>query len=274
MRHLIVTADDFGVSGDVNAAVIEGYRDGIVTAASLMIAGPARDEAIALARAHPGLSVGLHLVLVDGRAILPPAAIPDLVNSAGDFRSSPLAAGLHYQFSRRARRQLALEIAAQLAAFRRTGLALAHVDGHHHLHLHPVVLSILSELAPEFGIPSIRLPAEELGTALAIDGRRAARDVLWSGIFRALRRGGKRRLRRAGVLFADRVYGLFATGQIDEEYLLRLVPRMRGRRVELYAHPSRSPASSGLREWAALVSPRVRDAVQAAGFQLGPEPRP
>ena len=273
MRHLIVTADDFGFSEDVNAAVIEGYRDGIVTAASLMIAGPARDGAIALAREHPGLSVGLHLVLVDGRAVLSHAEIPDLVDAAGAFRGSPLAAGLHYQFSARARRQLVLEIAAQLAAFRRTGLTLSHVDGHHHLHLHPVVLGILSELAPEYGIPRIRLPAEELGTALALDGRRAARDVLWSGIFRALRRGGERRLRRAGVGFADRVYGLFATGRIDEEYLLRLVPRMKGRRVELYAHPSRSPASPGLRERAALVSPRVRDAIRAAGFRLGAESR-
>ena len=211
---------------------------------------------------------------MDGKATLPPERNSGPRESAGDFRTSPFAAGLRYQFSPRARRQLVLEIAAQLAAFQRTRLALAHVDGHHHLHLHPVVLSILSDLAPEFGIPAIRLPAEELGTALALDGRLAARDVLWSAIFRALRRGGERRLSRAGVLFADRVYGLFATGRIDEDYLLRLVPRMQGRRVELYAHPSRSPASSGLRERAALVSPRVRAAIQAAGFLLGPEPRP
>ena len=274
MRHLIVTADDFGLSADVNAAVIEGHRDGIVTAASLMIAGAARDEAIALARAHPTLRVGLHLVLVDGKSTLPPEQIPDLVSPEGDFPASPLAAGLRYQFSSRVRRQLALEIAAQLTAFRQTGLVLAHVDGHHHLHLHPVVLSILSGLAAEYGIPAIRLPAEELRTAVALDPRRAARDLVWSGVFRALRRAGERRLRRAGVLFADRVYGLHATGQIDEDYLLRLVPRMRGRRVELYAHPSRSPAGSGLRERAALVSPRVRAAIHSAGFALGPEPQP
>jgi hopanoid biosynthesis associated protein HpnK len=261
-----VTADDFGVSEDVNAAVLEAHRDGIVTAASLMVTGAARREAVALARANQGPSVGLHLVLVDGSAVLPAREIPHLVTPDGTFEKSPLRAGLRYQFLHAARSELRREIRAQLDCFRRTGLRLSHVDGHHHLHLHPIVLGILADLAPEFAISEIRLPEEELGTALALDRRQAFRKIVWSAIFRGLRRHGERRLRAAGVRHSDRVYGLLATGRIDEDYLLSLIPRMRGERVELYAHPSRSPAGSGPRELAALLSRRVKEAVSASGF--------
>ena len=271
MRRLTVTADDFGISADVNAAVIETHREGIVTAASLMVTGAAAEEAVRLARAHPTLAVGLHLVLVDGAAALPRREIPHLLSASGEFPKSPTRAGLRYQFSREARVELKREIVAQLEAFRRTKLPLAHVDGHHHLHLHPVVLRILAEVAPEYGIPAVRLPAEELATAVLLDPVRTPRNVVWSGMFRGLAAGAKRRLLRAGVRFADRVYGLFGTGRVDERYLLQLVPRMRGRRVELYAHPSSAGPGRGPDERRALLSPRIREAVLAAGFALGPQ---
>lgn len=270
MRQLTVTADDFGLSPEVNEAVIETHRLGIVTAASLMVAGDAAAHAVELARRTPSLAVGLHLVAADGRATLPVPDIPHLVDREGRFAKSPFRAGLRYAFSRVAREELRREIVAQLEAFRRTGLALAHVDGHHHLHVHPVILSILAELAPDYGIPAVRLPSEELATALALDRKDAARNTLWRAVFSALSVQARWRLARSGVRFADRVYGLFATGRIDEDYLLRLVPRMRGRRVELYAHPSAARSGSGRHERDALSSPRVRDAIRAAGFALGP----
>jgi len=269
VRTLTVTADDFGSSFDVNEAVIETHREGIVTSASLMVTGPAAGEAVRLARAHPTLSVGLHLVLADGNPSLPPSEVPDLVSPEGSFPRSPTRAGLRMHFSRAARGQVRREVAAQLQAFRRTGLRLAHVDGHHHLHMHPVVLAALAELAGEYEIPAIRLPAEELAPALATDPMRAPRNVLWSATFRCLARVARRQMRRAGVRFADRVYGLLGTGRIDERYLLALVPRMRGRRVELYAHPTASPGRRGFAEREALLSGRVRKAVETAGFALG-----
>jgi len=270
MRQLTVTADDFGLSREVNEAVIETHRKGIVTAASLMVAGDAAGHAVELARRNPSLAVGLHLTLVDGRAVLPPREIPSLVDASGNFKSSPLRAGLHYAWSREARAEMRREIVAQLEAFRATGLALAHVDGHHHLHVHPVILAALAELAPQYGIPVVRLPAEELVTALALDSSDAARNTLWRVVFGALKARARRRLARSGVRFADRVYGLFATGRIDEDYLLRLVPRMRGRRVELYAHPSAASSGTGRYERDALASPRVLEAIHNAGFALGP----
>ncbi len=240
-----------------------------------MVAGAAADEAVAIARARPSLAVGLHLVVVCGRPASPPETVRSLVRPGGAFRDSPLAAGLVYQFSRRARRELRREIRAQLEAFRATGLPLSHVDGHLHMHLHPVVLAILAGLSREFAIPAIRLPAEELGAAVAFDRSALPTKVAWSGIFRMLRRHAERRLGGTTITYADRVYGLFQTGRVSERYLLSLLPRIRGERAELYAHPSlpepgeplNGPPGSGPRELAALVSPRVREAMEANGVR-------
>lgn len=274
MRRLVVTGDDFGASSAVNRAIVAAHDHGILTAASLMIGGEAAEEAVELARSRPSLAVGLHLVLADGRPVLPAEEIRSLVGPDRRFRTSPAAAGWQYQFSAAARRDLPGEIRAQLERFRETGLALSHVDGHHHLHLHPVVLDALLRLAPEFGIRWIRVPSEELGFALAGGPRRAAGRIVTTGVFRALRSHALRRLRAAGIGYLDRVYGLLQTGRIDERYLLDLLPRIHADTVELYCHPSwpgqatGGGSANGARELAALVSDRVRAAVRENGLVL------
>ena len=241
-----------------------------------MITGDASDEAVALARAHPRLSVGLHLTVVSGKAALPAAQIPHLVGPEGSFPWGPVWTGLRYQFLPAAREELRCEIRAQLERFRQTGLPLSHVDGHRHMHLHPVVLSILVELAEEFHIRAIRLPSEELRPALAFDRSALAAKLATSWVFARLRRHGERRLRPAGIAFADRVYGLFLTGKVTEEYLLRLIPEISGNVSEIYCHPDvtlaqeprNGPPGAGPRELDALLSPRVRQAAAAEGFVL------
>jgi hopanoid biosynthesis associated protein HpnK len=276
VRTLAVTGDDFGRSRAVNRGIAEAHDRGVLTRASLMVAGEAAREAVEIARSRPDLSVGLHLVVVDGRAALPHREIPAITDAGGRFRGGPVAAGLRYQFSAKARRELEREVRAQFEGFRETGLALSHVNGHHHMHLHPIVLGMLAGLASEFRIPAIRLPSEELRLALDLDGGGAASKVLWSAIFRWLRASGEKRLTRAGVAFSDRVYGLHATGKVTEQYLLGLIPRIRADRVELYCHPAR-PApgeppdtqdACGERELAALLSGRVRESVVRSGFAL------
>jgi hopanoid biosynthesis associated protein HpnK len=275
VKRLVVTGDDFGLSSEINRAVIEAHERGILTSASLMIGAPAALEAVELARAHPGLAVGLHLVVLDGQASLHASEIPRLVGAEGNFRRSAFPTGIRYQFSRPARRELAEEIRAQLESFQETGLALSHVDGHHHMHLHPVVLGILIGMAPDYGIRWIRLPSEELALALGADEGGFAGKVFWSVVFGLLRRSGARRLRAAGIGFSDRVYGLLATGRIREDYLLRLLPGIRADVVELYCHPTRAsiepPSPLGLAadpELAALLSAPVREALSRNGFVL------
>jgi len=272
-RSLIVTGDDFGISSDVNQAILQAHEQGILTSASLMVTGAACDEAVRLAYLHPNLAVGLHLVLVSGRSALPARQIPHLVDGSGRFSSAPVRAGLRYQFRRAAREELRREIRAQLALFKETGLPLAHVDGHKHMHMHPVVLEILVECAEEFGIRAIRLPKENLSVGLRVNRSRLLTQIAYAAIFGSLRRFGESRLRPAGIEFADEVYGLLQTGRMTEDYLLKLIPRISGRRVEIYSHPTMdpemdSPKGASRLQLEALMSDPVRAALETNGFKL------
>lgn len=271
MKQLIINGDDFGLSSSVNQAIIQAHQEGILTSTSLMVTGSAFAEAVALAKQNSRLGVGLHLTLVCGRSQLSYREIPHLVNEQGHFLNDPVQAGLRYQFSSAARPALRQEIYAQLQAFQATGLPLSHVDGHLHLHTHPVILGILKEFAPEFSIPFIRLPYEELNFTLKISPHNPWLKLIQSQIFTQLRRHGEKLLAQTSVGLCDRVYGLLQTGQIDESYLLQLLPQIQANRVEIYVHPDTlSPAINpqGPLELAALLSPKVRDRLEQEGFQL------
>lgn len=275
-RFVIINGDDFGFSQGVNQAIIQAYEQGVLTSTSLMVSGDAAEEAIALAHTHPNLAVGLHLVLVCGKSVLPPHQIPHLVDNQGNFSNSPFLAGLGYQFHRAARAELRLEIRAQLEKFRSSGLNLSHVDGHLHLHTHPVILSILTELAQEFGIKFIRLPSEELQFNLKLDRENLLTKVVWSAVFGRLRRYGEGLLTSQGIRYCDRVYGLLQTSKMTEAYLLGLIPQIQANFVEIYSHPAiinpdeplNGEPGAGTAELTALLSQPVREALVANGFEL------
>ena len=160
MRRVLLTADDFGLTPSVNEAVERAHRAGVLHAASLMVAGSAAADAVRRARTMPDLQVGLHLVVIEGAAVLWPAEIPDLVDAQGWFPSRQFRLGFNYAVRPRSRRQLAAEIRAQFAAFAATGLTLAHADAHKHMHLHPTVGRLMLEIGREFGLSRVRVPAE------------------------------------------------------------------------------------------------------------------
>jgi chitin disaccharide deacetylase len=265
-RTVIINGDDFGFSHGVNQAIIKAHQHGVLTSTSLMVTGAAFSEAVDLARAHPDLGVGLHLVLVCGRSALPKDQIPHLVDEKGNFSNDPTVAGLRYQFNKRARIELQQEIHAQLEKFRATGLPLSHVDGHLHLHVHPVVINILADLAPEFGIKYIRLPSEELKLNLKLNRRNLLTKLVWSGVFGRLRDYGASILESKNINFTERVYGLLQTGSVSEEYLCNLIPQIQANLVEIYSHPAIDVP--GEIELQALLSQQVRQALRADGFEL------
>jgi hopanoid biosynthesis associated protein HpnK len=279
-RRLIVSGDDFGAAPEVNAAVIRAHREGILTSTSLMVRGDAAAEAVALARATPSLAVGRHLVLVQGRPAAPAAEIPALVARNGAFRDAPVASGIRFAWTAIAhagRVQLRREIMAQLDSFAASGLPLAHVDGHLNMHLHPMVLPILLDVAPRYGIHAVRLLHENVRAALAHDRRHAGRKIAEGLAFNTLAAWAAPRLRAAGIRVADRVYGLHQTGHIDEHYILALIARLPAGLTELYCHPSLGVSSmlapyqrgyDHAGELAALTSERVRDALRAAAIEL------
>jgi hopanoid biosynthesis associated protein HpnK len=259
---LIFTADDFGLHTSVNEAVERAHREGVLNAASLMVAAPAAADAVERARQLPELRVGLHLVLADGAATLPRHHIPDLVDENGRFGDRMAHDGVKFFFLRWVRRQLAAEIRAQFQAFAATGLPLDHVNAHKHFHLHPTVLSLILKIGREYGLQSVRLPYEPGMTPLLKP---------WIALMRS-------RLNRAGIACNDQVFGIARSGAMDEGALLDALSRLPAGVTEIYCHPATQsgttigasmPEYRHADELAALLSPRVRERVETLGLRRG-----
>jgi hopanoid biosynthesis associated protein HpnK len=265
LRRLIVNADDFGVSPSVNEAVVRAHRDGILTSASLMVNEPGFAEAVKLAKENPKLGVGLHLTLLMGHAALPPEKIPGLVNARGEFSSRPVATGMTYFFQRGLRDQLRAEIRAQFEKFHATGLTLDHVNGHLHLHLHPVIFGILMENPEKSGIRHLRLTRDCLARSRRMSRGHWLYRVSHAAIYEWLSRRARAPLRHHGIQHAQITFGLLQNARVDEAYVLRLLPELPAGDSELYSHPS---LDNFKHEFDALVSPRVKDLVGKLGIEL------
>ena len=272
-KRLIVCADDFGLDLAVNEAVEKAHRHGILTTASLMVGAPAAADAVARARRLPELRVGLHLVLVDGFAVLPSGEIPALVGADRKFSPNMARAGFRFFFLPGVRRQLAKELRAQFAAFRATGLALDHVNAHKHMHVHPTVARLIVEIGREYGMRAVRVPWEPVEVLRAAFPGAHHPTPLYQLWIERLRRS----LGAAGLAVNDHLFGLAWSGEFNEERWLRLLPHLPDGVSEAYLHPAteRTPAlvsaMPGYRqqqELAALLSPSVRGLIADLGVEL------
>lgn len=241
-KRLVVTADDFGLSREVNEAVEQAHREGILTAASLMVSAPAAEDAVARARRLPSLRVGLHLVLVEAWPTLAPSELPDLVDAQGLMRRDMGGLGLDLAAKPRARRQLAAEIEAQFAAYRATGLPLDHVNAHKHFHVHPVIAGAVLRIGRAHGMRALRVPREPrdvLRRAEPGATPRIAFDTApWAELL-ALR------ARMAGLLIPDRTLGLAWSGAMTPERVAGLLRHLPNGLTELYTHPATSGGFAG-----------------------------
>ena len=270
--QVVINADDFGRSMAINAAVMRAHREGVLTSASLMVTGDTWEEAEGLAHATPTLAVGLHLVVVNGRAVLPHKAIPHLADGSGRFPDDPLRAGLYYRFSLAAQAELARELAAQFARFAATGLPLSHVDGHLHLHVHPTVFNLLLPLAEGYGAGGVRLPRDDLSLALRYDRRQASAKIAWAVALGLVCRWCQSRLRGRRLAVPRRVYGVMQSGQMQEAYVVEVLRHLRAPTAELYFHPSTSAQREALGpnpgDLETLLSPTVRQVIAERGLCL------
>lgn len=276
MRKLILTGDDFGLAVPVNEAIEAAHRDGILTTASLMVGAGAAADAVQRAKRLPSLKVGLHLVLVEGRATSPPEAIPDLVDENGEFTSHLVRAGMTYFFHPRIRRQLESEIRAQFLAFRQTGLALDHVNAHNHMHLHPTIFGLLHKVGKEFGLRAIRLPYEPPVLSWRASRKALGRKLLgwlvlfpWTALLKA-------RLRQANLCSNDFVFGMHDSGRMEVDLVVEILRQLPEGVTELYFHPATRrcpeldrtmPTYRHRQEFEALLSESVRSVVLSAGIQ-------
>jgi len=222
-------------------------------------------EAVALAKENPRLGVGLHLTLLMGHSALPREGIPGLVNSQGEFSNDPVGVGMRYFFKRELKEQLRKEIHAQFARFRATGLALDHVNGHLHMHLHPVVFGILMEDAKGLGIERMRLTRDPFWTDAPLASGQRLYRASHALIYLILSGCARGRLAKRRIRHTRRVFGLLQNARVDEAYISKLLPVLPRGDSELYSHPSLDEFKH---EFDGLISARVKEQVRSLGIEL------
>ncbi len=266
-RAVIITADDFGQLPEVNDAVLAGYDAGLITNAGIRVNATASSSAMQSAAMRPGLGVGLHLVLCEGRSTLPHRHIPNLVDGSGRFAARPLEAAWHYRRRAGLYEEIKAEIRAQLEKFFSAHLQLSYISGHFQLHLHPTVRRILCELAEEYPIPALRKPC---GALVSYEGRQslsANQRRIEVAMLKTMVRVG--RLRTRGFLGPDRVGVLSPLRPtVESEVVQRFAALPRGV-TELVCHPgSLKPRYDGIAEQAVVTSAAVRRAIEELDIEL------
>jgi len=260
-RRLVVNADDFGFTHDVNSGIVEAHQRGILTATTVMANGAAFEDAVRLARETPTLDVGCHLVLVGGRSLVTgealPATVGRLMGTLGRRGLDPVA-----------------ELRAQIERCLAAGLAPLHLDTHKHTHLLPPVLEAVARLAGEYGIRWVRRPFD---FPLTPEGVPWAQRVV-SRAMTVVRGRFHRVLARHGCSTTDHFAGFQITGAYSARDLVGLIEALPEGTTELMVHPGHCGAElmaaktrlkeSRARELAALVDPAVREALGRCGVEL------
>jgi predicted glycoside hydrolase/deacetylase ChbG (UPF0249 family) len=250
LKRLIINADDFGFTRDVNAGIVHAHRNGILTSTTLMANGDAFDDAVRLARETPALDVGGHMVLIQGRSLLTgkpfPEKLRDTILALATGRLDPYA-----------------ELRAQIEKILAAGIRPTHLDSHKHTHIAPKVFRVVVRLAQEFGIPFVRLPLDTTLPAVAV-----------------LRPFYARLARGYDVRMTDHFMGFRLTGRLNERTLASAIELLPDGTTEFMCHPGflgdelRGSATrlkqSRVEELEALTSPAVRRLIERLGIQLAP----
>jgi chitin disaccharide deacetylase len=252
VRRLIVNADDFGLTRGVNRAVLELHHGGVLSSATLMARAAAAAEAMKMARASASLSVGCHVVLVDGEPALPPGDLPTLCDQRtglfcqglGGFAPRALAGKIQAA-------EIEAEAAAQIALLQASGLCLTHVDTHKHTHMFPVVLRALLRAARAAGIGAVRNPFEPGWSRRATPGAPLLRRMEVA-LLHQLEPTFRRIVAEAGFTTTDGALGVLATGTLDAATVLSLLMHAPEGTWELVTHPGYND------EELALVRTRLR----------------
>jgi predicted glycoside hydrolase/deacetylase ChbG (UPF0249 family) len=255
VRTLIVNADDFGFTRDVNQGIVEAHQRGILTATTLMATGPAFDDAVRLARENPQLDIGCHLVLV-GQPPYPPTV-------------TKLLAAIALR-----RVKIYEELSAQVRRIQDAGLKPTHLDTHKHTHLLPPVLDAVARISQEFQIPWVRRPFDFPGHPTGPSPKQTRTNRAMS----LMRSRFSRVLPAHGCRSTDHFSGFGATGHYSAGYLVALIRALPEGSTEFMCHPGicgdelRAARTrlkeSRQRELDALTDPSVSAALGSAGVRL------
>lgn len=262
MRYLVVNADDFGFTRDVNAGIVQAHTEGILTSTTLMATGTAFEDAVQLARQHPTLDIGVHLQMVQGPSISRPK------------RELPPTLAKLIQQHVAGRWDVLAEFSAQVERILATGIRPTHLDTHKHTHLIPSILEAVAQVSDKYGIRWIRKPFD-----LPLDPRRAGWKTRAAAIaMRGLRSHFNSVLARSHAKSTDHFAGFAWTGDYTAEDLIGLIRNLPDGTTEFMCHPAQlgyelMAATTRLkesrqRELRALIDPRLKQTLAECGVIL------
>ena len=280
MRRLIINADDFGLTAGVNRAILKAHVEGIVTSATLMANSSAFDQVVPLTAAAPDLSIGCHVMLVDGSPLLPPPQVPTLIEGRDSSRFHRSAGALAWRVITGGidPTQIELEAVAQIRKLQSAGISVTHVDTHKHTHILPHVLRPLLRAAKACGVRKIRNPFEPLRLAALLQHPRLWKRWIEFRTMYTLARVFRRTVKNAGMITTDGTIGIVATGVLDEELFHALVENLPDGTWELVCHPGYNDSElqslqtrlrkSREHELAILTAPATRELLQRSQVEL------
>lgn len=227
MKKLIINADDFGFTANVNQGIINSHINGILTSTSLMASGYAFDEAVRLAKQHPQLSIGAHLTLVDVKPVLPPGQIPTLVNNEGNFVADYRQFFRNFLLRKIKLNDIRNELNAQLAKLMEAGIAISHINSHQHMHIFPGILDVVIDLAIKYKIRWLRH---------CYDSSAGIRGMGERGLA-FLAKKGKMKIANAGLRSSDYFWGTANTGKMKKADLIHMLKNLPEGITEIMTHP-------------------------------------
>lgn len=242
MRRLIVNADDFGFTAGINRAIVEAHTHGIVTSSTLMANGRAFEDAVRSATTIPRLSVGCHVVLIDGEPVLN-ADLSSLTTADSGgvrFRDGLKSFAVRALTGHLNPREIEAEASAQIRKLQSAGVSVSHVDTHKHTHLFPSVLRPLLSAARACGVRAVRNP---FGPRKPLKSSELlTRPNLWTRyaevrILRTLADKFREAAKREGVVTPDGTLGVVVTGALDEELFRAIAAVIPDGTWEFVCHP-------------------------------------
>ncbi|HET9697364.1 MAG TPA: ChbG/HpnK family deacetylase [Terriglobales bacterium] len=306
MRRLIINADDFGLTSGVNRAIVEAHQQGVVTSTTLMATGRAFSDAAQQSHTLPKLSVGCHVVLVDGQPTCRPEQVRSLLMPSrreglpfspvrdGHMRTVAATAAPTARFydgfgqlallsvkGRVHSDQVQAEAGSQIECLQHAGINVSHVDAHKHTHMLPQVADAIMRAARDRGIRAIRNPFVPL--RIVIFSHVLRRPKLWKRYFettmlRKYHHAFRERVKRNGMITPDGSFGVISTGIMDDDLFSAIVGSIPEGTWELVCHPGYNDAELGLvhtrlresraRELAVFLSPRSRQALADHNIEL------
>lgn len=279
MKRLIVNADDLGLTGGVNRAIIDAHQRGVVTSTTLMANGPEFQQGAQMACFTPSLAVGCHVDLMQLAPVLPAEAIPSLV-SDGRFRPRVPQLAMAALRGNLSADEIAAEATAQMRKLRAAGIVLSHFDTHKHTHVFPPLLRPLLRAARACGVPAVRNPFEpEAVIGLAGIARSPNLMLRYCAVrvLGAMAREFRRQVEAAGLTTTDGTVGIVLTGSLDQHRLCALLRKVPDGTWELVTHPGYDDAAlrslSSLSqaretELQALTSDETRRCITECGIEL------